>query len=107
MNSAQAPLFSLNGKAMISPEARTHQPVPRPQHFTAAELQEMDLPAPCWAVEGMIAQGITLLAGPPKVGKSWLCLQLAIAVAEGSDVLGIPVEKGEVLYLALEDTPRR
>ncbi len=51
---------------------------------------------------------MNLLAGPPKVGKSWLSLGLALAVAAGDDALGsIEVEAGPVLYLALEDTPRR
>jgi hypothetical protein len=48
------------------------------------------------------------MAGAPKLGKSWLCLGLAIAVASGGRALGtIPVERGEVLYLALEDNARR
>jgi AAA domain/Winged helix-turn-helix DNA-binding len=51
---------------------------------------------------------VNLLAGPPKVGKSWLSLGLALSVAAGNDALGsIPVQAGAVLYLALEDTPRR
>ncbi|MGW7820265.1 AAA family ATPase [Streptomyces puniciscabiei] len=46
--------------------------------------------------------------GPPKVGKSWLSLGLALAVAAGGHAFdSVPVQGGPVLYLALEDTPRR
>jgi len=48
-----------------------------------------------------------MLAGRPKIGKSWMLLQLAGAVASGGKFLGESVERGEVLYLALEDNPRR
>ena len=76
--------------------------------WTADELMAMEFPPPRWAVPGFLAEGVNLLAGPPKVGKSWLSLGLALSVAAGADALGsIPVEAGPVLYLALEDTPRR
>ena len=76
--------------------------------WTADELMAMEFPPPRWAVPGFLAEGVTLLAGPPKVGKSWLSLGLALAVADGTAALGsVPVEAGPVLYLALEDTPRR
>jgi hypothetical protein len=49
-----------------------------------------------------------MLAGRPKVGKSWLALGAVTAVAAGGKALGtIDVQPGPVLYLALEDTPRR
>ena len=48
-----------------------------------------------------------MLAGRPKAGKSWLALNLAEAIANGGKVLGVDVEQGDVLYLALEDNPRR
>ena len=51
---------------------------------------------------------MSILAGGPKVGKSILALHLAVGVAIGGCVLGkINVLKGQVLYLALEDTQRR
>ncbi len=58
-------------------------------------------------VPGVIPQGLTLLVSSPKIGKSFLCLGLALAVATGGKVLGIEVEAHEVLYLALEDTAQR
>lgn len=76
--------------------------------FTAVELLGTDFPAPRFAVPGVIAEGLNLLVGAPKLGKSWLALNVAIAVASGGHAMGkIPVERGEVLYLALEDGPRR
>src|SRR6202022_552783 len=47
------------------------------------------------------------LAGHPKIGKSFLVLAIALAVADGSAVLGVEVEQRPVLYLALEDNDRR
>ena len=58
-------------------------------------------------VPGVIPQGLTLLVASPKMGKSFLCLEIALAVASGGKVLGIDVEAHEVLYLALEDTKQR
>lgn len=76
--------------------------------WTADELMAITFPEPTWAVPGLIAEGVTLLCGPPKVGKSWLSLNLGLSIAAGLPALGsIPVESGPVLYLALEDTPRR
>lgn len=59
-------------------------------------------------VDGMVAEGLTVLAGASKIGKSFLCLDLAFGVAAGRPVLGHLVsEPGDVLYLALEDTSTR
>jgi hypothetical protein len=76
--------------------------------WTAAELLVTDFPEPRWAVPGLVAEGVSVFAGPPKVGKSWLMLGVGLAVATGGKALGnVNVEAGPVLYLALEDTPRR
>jgi hypothetical protein len=79
------------------------------RHFADVdELMAADFPEPKWAVPGLLAEGVNLLAGPPKVGKSWLSLGLALSVAAGGRALAsVMVESGPVLYLALEDTPRR
>lgn len=76
--------------------------------WAADELMATEFPPVRWAVPGLIAEGVNLLAGPPKVGKSWLSLGLALSVAAGDNALGsIPTQAGPVLYLALEDTARR
>src|SRR5918992_3521750 len=76
--------------------------------FTAAELMAEDLPPVRWVVPEILPEGVTFLAGKPKLGKSWMGLGLGIAVATGGVALGTKqVEQGEVLYLALEDNKRR
>jgi len=61
-----------------------------------------------WAIKGLVVEGVNLLAGKPKCGKSILCLNLAISIATGRKAFDfIDVEKGEVIYLALEDVERR
>lgn len=77
-------------------------------YYTAADLMVTEFPEPRWAVPGLVAEGLTILGGAPKVGKSWLCLDLGLAIAGGTPVLGkLEVEHGSVLYAALEDPPRR
>ncbi len=56
--------------------------------FTAVELLQTDFPEPRFAVPNVVAEGLTLLVGAPKLGKSWLALNLAIAVASGGRALG-------------------
>lgn len=82
------------------------QPVlARVEHVNAQLLRTKKFMPPKYAVEGIIPAGLTVLAGGPKVGKSILCLHLALAIATGGYALGkIKVEQGDVLYLALEDT---
>jgi hypothetical protein len=76
--------------------------------WTADKLVAEEFPPPRWAVCGLIPEGLAVLAGAPKAGKSWLALNLALAIAGGTTVLGeIQTDAGDVLYLALEDTPRR
>jgi hypothetical protein len=86
-----------------------HLQAARPRtSWTAAELLAEEFPEPRWAVPGIVPEGCILLAGPPKVGKSWLTLGLGLSVASGGKALGrLAVPAGPVLYLALEDTPRR
>ena len=76
--------------------------------MTAAELMAKQFNPVRYVVPGYVAEGITLLAGAPKIGKSWMAMGLCVAVASGEPAFGsIPVEQGDVLYLALEDNERR
>jgi hypothetical protein len=76
--------------------------------WTAAELVSAEFTEPKWAVPGLLAEGANLLCGPPKLGKSWMALNLACAISSGHAALAkIKVDAGDVLYLALEDTGRR
>ena len=76
--------------------------------WTAAQLQSTDFPEPRWAIPGVVAEGTTVLAGRPKLGKSWLALGWAVSVATGGKAMDTrEVEEGGALVLALEDSPRR
>lgn len=80
----------------------------RPRVINAPDLMAEKFPEMVMAVPGLIAEGLTLLVGAPKIGKSWMSLGIGIEVARGGKALGtIDVEEGKVLYLALEDTHRR
>ncbi len=82
--------------------------LPRRTHWNAVDLLAEKFPEPRWAVPGLVAEGLTLFVGAPKVGKSWAAWNLAVAIASGGIAFGkIAVDEGDVLYLALEDTGRR
>jgi hypothetical protein len=76
--------------------------------FTAVELMGEELPPVRWVVPDILPEGVSFLAGKPKMGKSWMSYGLCLAVATGGVALGTKqVERGEALYLALEDNRRR
>ena len=60
-----------------------------------------------FVVDTLFSQGLHILAGSPKVGKSWLALWLAVTVAKGEAVWGMGVKQGTTLYLCLEDSTLR
>ena len=55
-------------------------------------------------VDGLIAQGLYILAGAPKVGKSWLALDICLSIAKGEKVIGHETLCSTALYLCLEDS---
>lgn len=75
--------------------------------WSGEAIADTDYPEQQWLVEDMIPEGCHLLIGKPKKGKSWMTLQLAVAVATGVDFMGHQTKRGRVLYLALEDNKRR
>lgn len=91
-----------------TPTPQRAPPVFRPDIYTAAELMKMQFQEITWAVPEIVCQGFNIVAGSQKLGKSWLCYGIAIAVATGGKALGkVDVDQGDVLYLALEDRKRR
>ena len=74
---------------------------------SGAWLDVQDFPPLCYAVPGIIPEGSVLLVGPPKIGKSWLVLTVALAASDGGKALGLDIPKRPTLYLALEDGDRR
>lgn len=76
--------------------------------YSASEVLQMEFKDAAYAVNGILQEGVTILSGSPKIGKSWLALNLSLAVASGGLALGsIQAERGEVQDLALEDGLKR
>ena len=72
-----------------------------------ATLMSLPLQPPNFVVDTLLSQGLHILAGSPKVGKSWLALWLAVTVAKGQPVWNLSVRQGTTLYLCLEDSQLR
>jgi len=80
------------------------------KYISALELIQKEFEPMRWTVPNLIPEGLIILAGKPKVGKSWLALHLCHAVAfpKGGYALGkIEVEPGKAVYYGLEDSERR
>jgi hypothetical protein len=76
--------------------------------ISAAALMAKQFEPVNYVIPGLMAEGATLFAGKPKLGKSWLAYDCALALASGRAMFGkIPIRAGDVLYLALEDSERR
>ena len=85
-----------------------NSPHGRDAMFSAADLRKMTFAPVRYVLPRFIPEGMTLLVGRPKVGKSWWVLDLCLACAGDRTALGaIKPEQGDVLYLALEDGKRR
>jgi len=80
----------------------------RKTSWTGEELIEQDLGEVQWLVRNILPQGFFFLAGRPKIGKSFMTLQLCSSIVAGQKFLGNEVlQKGRVLYISLEDNRRR
>ena len=76
--------------------------------MSADDLCALEFAPQNYIVPGYIVEGLTLFAGKPKVGKSWLLLHAALAVGRGGFTLGdVKCAQGDVLYCGLEDNKRR
>lgn len=81
---------------------------PRYLHtLTMTELFQTTYKSRPPVVEGLLYAGAYILAGAPKIGKSFLVAQIAYHVSTGQDLWGYKVHQGTVLYLALEDDFQR
>ena len=76
----------------------------------AAQLQDLPADQPNWLIEPLWGNSaVGLIGGAPKSGKTFLALELAVAVASGRPCLGrfaVPCP-GPVLVLAAEDSPHQ
>ncbi|WP_243417146.1 AAA family ATPase [Pseudoflavonifractor phocaeensis] len=71
------------------------------------ELMDQTFPVKEPVIDSLLYKGAYLFAGAPKIGKSFLVLQMAYAVSTGQAIWDYQVHRGAVLYLALEDQYRR
>lgn len=99
------------GEELHMSQAKPIPPLPKQvkplEFYKASELYGKQLKRPPVIVEGMIPAGLTVLAGAPKRGKSWMALKLALCVSKGDKFLGFPTKRGSVLYLDLESRQYR
>ena len=75
--------------------------------ITAEDLQNRTYEPTPFLVDELIPEGLHILAGAPKIGKSWLALWLCLCVSQGQPLWNFAATQGEVLYLSLEDSFRR
>lgn len=75
--------------------------------LSADVIMDLDIPDPYCCIENLIYQGITILAAVPKIGKSWMAMNLCISVAKGEPFLCFKTHKSGALYLTPEDSMNR
>ncbi|MEQ8480097.1 MAG: AAA family ATPase [Hoeflea sp.] len=76
--------------------------------FNTNDLMAAVFPAVRWIVPDYLPEGFSVLAGRQKLGKTWMAIDFALAVASGGCALGsIECEAGNVLYIDMENGPRR
>lgn len=80
---------------------------PRLTVIDGETLMDTRLEPTKFCIDTLLPQGITILGGSPKIGKSWLVLDLCVRIAKGESVWDMQTAKGTTLYLCLEDTLRR
>lgn len=73
------------------------------QLIDAETLYYKPLAHPRMLIDGILADGLAVMAGDSKIGKSWMGLWLCLQISKGEPVWGIPTRKTDVVYLALED----
>ena len=70
-------------------------------------LSEMDLPPIKYVIKDLLPQGLAMLNGSMKIGKSWMVLDWCVRIAKGENIWNFPTTKGTTLYLSLEDSNTR
>lgn len=92
----------------IDPPKPVEKPLWEPHIISAAELRRKAFPTLVWTVDGLLPEGVCVLAGKPKSKKSWLALGISIGVASNGRAFSYyDVTGGRVLYLDLESNQRR
>ncbi|MDE6373280.1 MAG: AAA family ATPase, partial [Clostridia bacterium] len=70
----------------------------------ASDLQDMHIEPPQWLIPNVLPQGLAILCASSKVGKSWMSMQMCLAITTGKNFLDYSTKKAGCLYLALEDS---
>lgn len=73
----------------------------------ANDIYNADYPELEWIVQGLLPIGMSIIGGRPKVGKSWITMQITQAMGDKINIFDREVSRGKVLYFALEDNARR
>lgn len=71
---------------------------------TASDLQIANIPPPEWLIPDVLPQGLAILCASSKVGKSWMAMQMCLAISRGKEFLDYKTNQSSCLYLALEDS---
>lgn len=77
------------------------------EYISARDLQNKELAPTIYYVDKILPQGLNLICSVPKMGKSWLALDLCISICNGTPFLGFNTKRCGCLYLALEDSYNR
>lgn len=87
------------------PPPKPQPPKPQIERETWRSLYNADLPMPEPIIDLILYPGLTILGGRPKIGKSWLALQLALSLISSEKLCGyLQVKKpSRVRYISLED----
>ena len=88
-----APMRMVTINQLIKPRCATTRHRRSPRHRVFPKIQ--------YIVPGIIPEGLSMLVGRPKIGKSWMALDIGISIASGRSCLGGRVpQEGDVLYVA-------
>lgn len=111
---AEELLLIVEGKRDIGPDpilrasSNGTPPVPKswPELISATAILTANHPPPAWIIPGLLPEGLTIVGGLPKVAKSYLAYDLALACAgQGLGLGHFGVVRGKAAYLAVEDDP--
>lgn len=75
--------------------------------ITGRELQLLKLPPVEFLVDNILPMGLVLLGAPPKSCKSYMCMQMCLAICTGDKFLGFHTKKHGCLYMDLESNRKR
>jgi hypothetical protein len=104
---------TVNAEKLAENAAKKAEPQPKeaknglPAIYGADQLQGMYFDPLKYVCDDLLVEGCSILAGRPKMGKSWLALDLSFGIASGGQVMSKDCKQGDVLYCALEDNQRR